>query len=160
MYTNIETGPSIIRIKKFDLENEKHLAVPPAVLMDELKLIMKNNVLQFGDTYWLQKVGTLMGATPDPPWAIIFFGIHKDAVLAKLGDMLQLYHFFIGGVLGTWLVDPNPAEYHRKWTAFTFLMQDYYGIKWIFEERLKTVNLMNTRISICEYRIVTSPYKK
>ena len=67
------------------------MAVPPAVLMDALKLIMTNNVFQFGDTYWLQKVGAAMGAPPAPPWATILFGIHREAVLAQFGDMLQLY---------------------------------------------------------------------
>ena len=54
---------------------------------------MINNVFQFGDTDWLQKVGTAMGAQPAPPWATIFFGIHKDSVLDQLGHMLQLYRF-------------------------------------------------------------------
>ena len=84
MYTNVQTGLSINLIRRFALENEKHLAVPPLVLMDALRLLMVNNVFQFGDTYWLQKVGTAMGAPPAPPWATIFFGIHKEEVLAQL----------------------------------------------------------------------------
>ena len=74
--------------------------------------------------------------------------------------MLQLYPRFIDDVLGIWLVDPDPAEYHRKLTAFTFLMKDYYGLEWIFEERSKTVNFMNMTISIREDRIITSLYEK
>ena len=44
-------------IGQFALDNEKHLTVPPTVLIDTLPLLMENNALQFGDTYWLQKVG-------------------------------------------------------------------------------------------------------
>ena len=58
-------------------------------------------------------------------WEYIFFDIHKEAMLAQLGVMLQLYRRFIHDVLGLWLFDPNPGKYHRKWTAFTLLMQDY-----------------------------------
>ena len=50
MYTNIRTGPSLQRIGRFALNNKKHLAVPPAVLVDALRLLMTNNVFQFGDT--------------------------------------------------------------------------------------------------------------
>ena len=67
MYTNIKTGPALHRIGQFALENNKHLTVPPAVLMDALRLLITNNVFQFGDMYWLQKVGTSMGAPPATP---------------------------------------------------------------------------------------------
>ena len=70
MYTNIKTGPALHHIGQLALENKAHLTVPPAVLMGELHLLMNNNVFQFGDTLWLQKVGTAMGAPPAPPWAL------------------------------------------------------------------------------------------
>ena len=76
-----------------------------------------------------------MGAPPAPPWATIFFDIHKETVLARFGARLQLYRHFIDDVLGIWLVDPDPAEDSRQWTSFVALMQDYYGLEWIFEER-------------------------
>ena len=114
--------------------------------MDALCLMMTNNVFQFGDTYWLQKVSTAMGAPPVPPWATIFFGIHEEAVLAQFGNRLQLYRHFIDNVLGIWLVNTDPAEDNRKWTAFVSLIQDYYRLEWIFEERLETVNNMEMMI--------------
>ena len=76
MYTNIKIGPALYRIGQFALEHKEQLTVPPTVLMDTLILLMTTNVFQFGNTYWLQKVGTAMGAPPAPPWATIFFGIH------------------------------------------------------------------------------------
>ena len=128
--------------------------------MEALRLLMTNNVFQFGDTYWLQKVEKYMVAPPTPPWATILFGMHKEAVLAQFGDMLQLYCRFIVNILRIWLVNPNPAEYHRKWTALTLLMQDYCGIKWIFKERSKKVNILDMTISICKDRIFTWLHKK
>ena len=53
MYMNIKTGPALHRIGKFALENKEHLTVPPVVLMDALRLLMTDNVFQFGDTFWL-----------------------------------------------------------------------------------------------------------
>ena len=114
MYTNTRTGPAIHHIGRFALNNEKHLAVPPAVLMDAFSLLMTNNVFQFGDTYWLKKVGTATGAPQPPPWATIFIEMHEEEVLAQFVDSLQLYHGFIDDVLCIWIVNPYPAEYHRK----------------------------------------------
>ena len=57
---NIKTGPAIHRIIQFYHENEMHLDIPPAVSMGALKILMKNNVFEFGDMYWLQKMGTVM----------------------------------------------------------------------------------------------------
>ena len=91
MYTYIKTGPELHRIGQFALENREHLTVPHAVLMDALRLLMTNNVFQFGDTLWLQKVGTTMGVPPAPPWTTIFFGINEDTLLARFGTRLQLY---------------------------------------------------------------------
>ena len=67
-----------------------------------------------------------MGALTALPWATTLFGIHEEAVLAQFGDSLQLYRQFFYSVQGIWLVDLDPAKYHRKWTAFKLLMQDYY----------------------------------
>ena len=128
--------------------------------MDALRLLMTNNVFQFGDTYWLQKMGTAMGAPPAPPWAIIFFGIHEDTVLSRFVHKLQLYRRFIENILGICLVDIDPVEDLRQWTSFVELMQDYYGLEWIFEERYKKVNYMDMTISIREDRIITSLYEK
>ena len=76
-----------------------------------------------------------MGAPPAPPWATIFFGINEKTVLARFGPRLQLYRRFIEHVLGIWLVDPDPVKDSQKWTSFVALMQDYYGLEWLFEER-------------------------
>ena len=48
MYTNIKTGPALHCIGQLALENKEHLTVPPVVLMDALRLLMTNNVFQFG----------------------------------------------------------------------------------------------------------------
>ena len=112
MYTNIKTVPELHHIRHFALDNKEHLTVPPAVLMDTLHLLMTNSVFQFGDTYWLQKVGTAMGVPPALPWATIFFGIHEGTVFDQFRDILQLYRRFIDDVLGIWLVDPNPSKDH------------------------------------------------
>ena len=101
-----------------------------------------------------------MGEPPAPPWATIFFGIHKEIVLARFGNKLQLYRSFINNVLGIWMVDPEPVEDRQQWTSFIELMQDYYGLEWIFKERSKKVNYTDMTISIRKDRNITSLYEK
>ena len=122
MYTNIKTGPALHCIGMFALEHKEHLTVPPTVSMDALHLLMTINVFQFGDTFWLQKLGPAMGAPPAPPWATIFFGIHDETVLARFGHKLQLYRRFIDNFLDIWLVDPESVEDFQQWTLFVELM--------------------------------------
>ena len=110
MYTYIRTGAALHRRGQFALENKEHLTVSPAVLMDALRLLMTNNVFRFGDTFWIKKVGTAMGAPPALPWATIFFGIHEETVLARFGPRLQLYRRFINDVIGIWVVDPDQSK--------------------------------------------------
>ena len=81
-------------------------------------------------------------------------------MLVRFGARLQLYRCFIDDVLCTWPVDTKPAENIRQWTSFVDLMQEYYGLEWMFEERSKKVNYMDMTISIQKGRIVTSPYEK
>ena len=87
-------------------------------------------------------------------------GIHEETVLAQFGDKFQLYSRFIDSILGIWLVDPDPDEDQRQWTAFVALMKDYYRLKWIFEEHSKKVNYMDMTIAIREDQIITSIYEK
>ena len=134
--------------------------VEATVLMDALCLVMNNNVFQFGDTYWLQKLGKAMGAPTAPPWATIFFGIHEETVIQQFVDKLQLYCSFINDVLGIWMVEPNQSKDHQQWTSFVALMQDYYWLEWIFEERLDKVNYMDMTIAIRKDRIITSISEK
>ena len=44
MYTHIRKGPSLHYIVHFTLANDKQLTVPPVVLMNALRLLMKITV--------------------------------------------------------------------------------------------------------------------
>ena len=160
MYTIIKTGLALPHIGQFVVEHKEYLTVPPAMLMDALRLLMTNNVFKFGDTYWLQKVGTSMGAPPSPPWTTIFFGIHEETVLTIFRHVIQLYCCFIDCIWGIWLVHPDPVEDCQQWTSFVELMQDYYGQYWVFREKSKKVNYMDMTISIREDRIIKYLYEK
>jgi hypothetical protein len=74
MYTNIPTEPAITQVSAYlqaIAGNLFHHYNPPT-LIDAIKIVSHNNVIQFGDTYWRQISETGMGISPAPPWATIF----------------------------------------------------------------------------------------
>ena len=82
MYTNIKTDIALIEIAQYIHQRERRFSsIPAAALIKALALIMKNNVFQFGDTYWLQLNGTAMGTPPAPSYANLFFAIHENRII-------------------------------------------------------------------------------
>ena len=74
MYTNIDTNTALNAIEDYLTENQhKFPTLPVTPVMEALEIIMRHNVFQFGDTYWLQKKGTAMGAPPACSYANISF---------------------------------------------------------------------------------------
>jgi hypothetical protein len=47
----------------------KDISVEPIIVA--LDIVMRNNLFQFGDIYWLQKTGTAMGTPPAPMYATL-----------------------------------------------------------------------------------------
>ena len=66
MYSNIDTKHSIEIFRKFILcyviEITK-MQIPVDFVVACLKVIMKRNIFQFGDTFWKQKNGAVMGTS-------------------------------------------------------------------------------------------------
>ncbi|KAL7482374.1 hypothetical protein ACHAW6_008045 [Cyclotella cf. meneghiniana] len=63
--------------------------LPP--LIDAIKIVFRNNVIQVGDTYWRQISGTGMGISPDPPWVTIFYALHKNTFLPLWSHHVTFY---------------------------------------------------------------------
>ncbi len=79
MYTNINIDYSIEIITKwFDkYKHETPATLPPKLLIATLTIVMKNNIFNFSNTYWLQKTGTAMGTPCACSIASLYFGYHK-----------------------------------------------------------------------------------
>eukprot|EP00804_Cyclotella_cryptica_P009856 CCRYP_014145-RC/>CCRYP_014145-RC protein AED:0.34 eAED:0.51 QI:0/-1/0/1/-1/0/1/0/147 len=68
MYTNIPTEPAIACISAYlrSIHGKPFQHYHPQTLIDAIEIIFRNNVIQFGDTYWRQTSGTGMGISRPP----------------------------------------------------------------------------------------------
>ena len=161
MYTNIKTTEALWEIGQYLHRNDrKFRGVPIDALMSALTLIMRNNMFQFGDTYWLQISGTAMGTPPAPPYANLYFAIHEARFVKKYSDNLLLYKRFIDDVIGIWIPSATKEEDATAWSNFSTDLNSYHGLQWTMTTRAKSLNFMDLTITLNGTNIDTTLYEK
>jgi hypothetical protein len=161
MYTSIPTAPALREIARYLRRNRALFPdVPVKALVDALTLVMKNNVVQFGDTHWLQLSGAAMGTPPAPPYATLFYAIFEDTLIEEFGANLFYYRRFIDDILGIWVPCQDPADDTLAWNRFKARLSDFHSLIWETEERSSSTIFMDLTITIHDSRISTSLYSK
>jgi hypothetical protein len=92
-------------------------------MIQALELVMKNNIFEFGDTYWHQIDGTAMGVSPSCVYATLYFAIHEDFLKNKYKEIV-FFKIYIDDVIGVWEY-PNDNE---RWLQFQADCDEY--TKW------------------------------
>ena len=161
MYTNIRTPAALYAISRYLHRHRRHLAdVPVNAVIEALRIVMCNNMFQFGDTFWIQLTGTAMGAPPAPTYATLAFGTHEENFLPDHEAHLVYYGRYIDDVFGIWHHHPDPALDTQLWTRFTTDLQAYDGLIWELSDRLPSINYLDIQITIQDSRITTDLYTK
>ena len=93
MYNNIDTDHAITVITwwltDLDTQHQTPLFFPLEAVIDAMKIIMKNNIFEFGDCYFLQLLGTAMGTLSAVMWATIYYAYHEvKTLIPKYGHFL------------------------------------------------------------------------
>ena len=165
MYTNIPTSTALREIKRYLLDNSHQFPkLNVAAVTQALELIMTHNVVQFGDTHWLQLSGTAMGTPPAPAYATIFYGIHEATILerfAAIGPARRLgyYRRYIDDILGIWIPHPSPRRNERDWLAFQELLNEFH-LTWEVSPLATEVNFLDITLTLHEQRIKTNLFQK
>jgi hypothetical protein len=96
MYTNIPTTIALNVISDYLRRcGSRFSAVPARTLIEALKLVMTNNIIQFGETHWRQRTGAAMGTPPAPPYATLYYALCKNILLEEYAPNLFFYRRFI-----------------------------------------------------------------
>ena len=159
MYTNIPTDRALNFIGDY-LRETAFPDVPVEALMSALRLVMKNNVFQFGDCVYLQKTGTAMGTPPAPGWATLYFALCENKVVPDFQENVYFYKRFIDDIIGLWTIT-NSHTQDANWKAFKTNINDpIFKLKWDFSPLQKTADFMDLTLSIVGNRIETTLYEK
>jgi len=165
MYTCIDTNHALQVIGDWldNLQSTGKLAdagllcFPIEAIKEALKLVMENNVFEFGDMYFKQLTGTAMGTSSACMWATIYFAVHEEYLLEKYKDDILLYKRFIDDMFGIWIGS------NLQYAQFKFDTDNFGSLRWRwdFNHLAKVVNFLDLTISIGpSHEILTRTYQK
>jgi hypothetical protein len=159
MYTNIDTEHALTVIKRFINKHNNYATLHERnATIEGLELIMRNNLFQFGDTYWHQLNGTAMGVSPSCMYATLYFAVHEETLLNKYPE-LTLYQRYIDDVIGIWT--PQSINDDFRWRSFQHDMNTFGRLRWEFSARNLIANYLDLTITINKNgRINTRLYEK
>jgi len=158
MYTNIDTDHAIevIGVWLDSLKSELPRDYPLEAVKEAMELVMRNNLFEWGDMFFLQLLGTAMGTSAACMWATIYFAVHESGLLIpKYNPHLLLFKRFIDDICGIWIGDDNAT-----WEEFQKDTNNFGILTWEFEELSTSVNFLDLTISIENNTIITTTYQK
>jgi hypothetical protein len=113
MYTNIDTDHALLEIARFlDSYPATRNLSSKAAIISALSIIMRNNIFWFGDTYFLQKSGTAMGAPPACMYATLYFFIHEKELIDRYRHAFLYYKRYIDDIFI--VLDPTLSGFDTK----------------------------------------------
>ena len=120
-----------------------------------LTIVMKENIFQFGNTFWLQLTGTAMGTPIAVTYANLYSGWkEKVDIIPKFAENLLHISRFVDDLLGIWIPRENDSEIEDaiRFEAFKRELNSFEPgkLKWEVEARTKEVNFLDLTISIQE----------
>jgi hypothetical protein len=146
MHANIDTSHGLqvisdwLSLYKDDLPAD----FPSDMVNASLKLIMTDNILQFGDTFWRQLRGTAMGTSTAVNYANLYVGLLEvTTLLKKFRKELLFYRRFIDDGIGVWL-----SEDPLAWSSFLDCLNSWGSLKWTSDDLTDEIIFMDLTIQI------------
>ena len=130
MYTNIPTDYALEIISKYLRDNEYIFEYHAETLILTLEIVMKSNIIKFGDVYKKQISGTTTGKPPAPLWATIYEGIHEDECIPQWTNHVRLIRRFIDDGCAIWdkPIDTLDEESNVRYDDFQAVVNNNKGL--------------------------------
>ena len=86
---------------------------PLNAIIKAMTLIMINNICEWGDMYFAQFLGTMIGTSSTCILAIIYYAVHKNSdLIVTFQNNLLIYKRFIDKIFGNWILANAPYNSH------------------------------------------------
>ena len=162
MYSNIDSKACLEVLTEYLRRDEtiRKFDYNPDTLIEAISIVLRSNVMKFGDIFVRQISGVAMGINPAPPIATIFFALHEDVVFKKWSRRIFFNRRFIDDGIAFWLHQAEIEADEQCWTEFQADINNYHGLEWTFTRRAQSVEFMDMIIQIQDKRIVTDLFEK
>jgi hypothetical protein len=160
MYTNIDPDEGIEVLKCYLNEYNKEIkeTVNVQFICKLLEIVMRNNIFQFGSTWWLQEVGTAMGTPCACIYATLFFAwFERQKILTKYKSNFLFYRRQIDDIFGIWVDD---SRFPNRWKEFNEDLNGYCKLKWNTEPLGASVNFLDLTITINQGKLQYQTFQK
>ena len=158
MYNNIKTDHADEVLTEWLLEIAPLIGddFPVEAIIAAMRIIMRNNIFEWGNLCFLQLLGTAMGTSAAVMWATLYFGYHeKHTLIPKYGDSLIYFKRYIDDILGI-----SVFEDASTWEEFKADVSNFGILTWTFEEPSQQVNFLDMTLSIVGDHIESRTYQK
>ena len=161
MYSNIDSvhGLQVIHnfFEHFKDKLPKHF--PTEFIERSLEIIMKQNIFQFGDTFWLQLMGCAMGTSAAVNYSYAYVGLLElQTLLVDYQEFLLFYKRFIDDGLGVWNVSLPNSE--NKFKEFMAALNNWGKLKWTCTGFVTSLEFLDLTISIQDKEIHFKTFQK
>ena len=91
MYTNILTHKALHKIVTFIHQQKYRFAdISTNALSEALPLVIRNNVFQFEDIFWIRKAGAAMGTPHGCNYATIYYACREHKIIPNYKDNILI----------------------------------------------------------------------
>jgi len=163
MYSNINSEACLEVLTEYLRRADTKKRFPhynPEALIEAIAIVLRSNVMKFGDIFVRQITGVAMGINPAPPIATIFFALREDFVFNKWKQCILFNRRFIDDGIGFWIHQVPFERDEQCWSQLQADINNYYGLEWTFTPRAKSVDFMDMKIYIENNGIVTDLFEK
>ena len=138
----METIVTILgRIKFMEVRNLKTQlphGFPLNAIKDAMVLVMRHNIFEYGDLYFLHLLGTTMGTSAACMWATIYFAVHEsNCLIPKYDAFLLLFKCFIDDMFGIWTGDT------KTFACFQQDTNNFGTLTWEFKDLSPSCNFLD-----------------
>jgi hypothetical protein len=159
MYTNISTDHGIATVNSWldDIKDQLPENFPLEPLKIALETVMRNNVFEFGDTRYLQLMGTAMGTSSACMYATIYYAMHEiKTLLPNFQPNLLFLRRYIDDIFGIWV----PIDSSITWASFKHSLNNFGILRWDISELTNSLDYLDIEITITDGRIITKTFQK